>query len=70
VHRHAETPYHPGLTEGKGRMDRKYPYVSNQLPRGMKGCRHTKVGKPIIESKTHERNIMAGGGNGERFIRD
>lgn len=65
-------PYAPTLTEGKARMDAKYPYVSHSLPRGgkMKTCRHNELGKPIIESKQHERNIMAGAGNGERYTRE
>lgn len=36
-----------------------YPYVSNALPRRLAGCRTTAMGKPIIESKRHERNVMA-----------
>lgn len=37
----------------------QYPYVSSALPRNLEGCRTTRGGKPIIESKRHERNIMA-----------
>jgi hypothetical protein len=72
VHRYVPVGHIPVLTEGKARMDAKYPYVSHTLPRGgkMKGCRHTELGKPIIESKQHERNIMAGAGNGERYTRE
>lgn len=68
--RHNPAPYAPSLTDGKARMDAKYPYTSSVLPRFMKGCRHTRDGKPIIESKAHERNVMAGGGNGERWDRE
>lgn len=37
----------------------QYPYVSTALPRKLEGCRTDRSGKPIIESKRHERNIMA-----------
>lgn len=37
----------------------QYPYVSNALPRGLKGCPKDKKGKPIIMSRRHERNIAA-----------
>ncbi len=37
----------------------QYPYVSTSLPRRLSGCKVTGQGKPIIESKRHERNIMA-----------
>lgn len=37
----------------------QYPYVSHALPRRMAGCKTTREGKPIIESKRHERNVMA-----------
>lgn len=37
----------------------QYPYVSNSLPRKLAGCKTTRSGKPIVESKRHEREIMA-----------
>ena len=37
----------------------QYPYVSNSLPRNLVGCKTTKLGKPIVESKRHEREVMA-----------
>lgn len=37
----------------------QYPYVSNSLPRNLAGCKTTKLGKPIVESKRHEREVMA-----------
>jgi len=37
----------------------QYPYVSNSLPRNLTGCKTTKLGKPIVESKRHEREVMA-----------
>jgi hypothetical protein len=37
----------------------QYPYVSNALPRRLPGCRTNRQGKPIIESRRHERNVMA-----------
>lgn len=37
----------------------QYPYVSHALPRRLPGCRTDAKGKPIIESKRHERNVMA-----------
>ncbi len=36
-----------------------YPYVSNSLPRNLDGCEHTDKGKPIIQSREHERSIAA-----------
>lgn len=36
-----------------------YPYVSNALPRRLEGCKTTRSGKPIVESKRHEKEIMA-----------
>ena len=36
----------------------QYPYVSACLPRNLSGCK-TQGGKPIVESKRHEREIMA-----------
>jgi len=37
----------------------KYPYVSQSLPRNLKGCKTTRQGKPIIRSRTHEANVAA-----------
>lgn len=37
----------------------QYPYVSHALPRNLAGCKTAKGGKPIVESKRHEREIMA-----------
>ena len=70
IHRYVETPHIPAAINAKAKFDGMYPYVSHSLPRNMKGCRHTPAGKPIIESKAHERNIMAGGGNGDRYERE
>lgn len=36
-----------------------YPYTSLSMPRWSKGCKHTKDGKPIINSQRHERQVMA-----------
>lgn len=36
----------------------QYPYISNALPRNLEGCK-TIRGKPVIESKRHEREIMS-----------
>lgn len=37
----------------------QYPYVSNALPRNLAGCRVDSKGKPIVESRRHEQEIMA-----------
>lgn len=37
----------------------QYPYVSHALPRNLSGCKTMRGGKPIIESKRHEREVMA-----------
>jgi hypothetical protein len=37
----------------------QYPYVSQCLPRNLAGCKTFRNGKPIVESKRHEREIMA-----------
>jgi hypothetical protein len=37
----------------------RYPYVSQSLPRNLKGCKTTRQGKPIITSRTHEANVAA-----------
>lgn len=72
--RMAEAPPIGGIIERDGRSLRRiaslpqvdpgtnrgqYPYVSHSLPRRLAGCRTTRQGKPIIESKRHERNVMA-----------
>lgn len=36
-----------------------YPYVSSQLPRNLSGCKVDRLGKPIITSRRHEREIEA-----------
>lgn len=36
-----------------------YPYTSLSMPRWSKGCKHTKDGKPIIQSQRHERQVMS-----------
>ena len=38
---------------------RKYPYVSSRLPKNLAGCDCDKYGKPVITSKSHEREVMA-----------
>jgi hypothetical protein len=48
-----------GTNEGTVTNDRKYPYASSRLPRGLEGCKTDRNGKPIITSKKHEREIMA-----------
>lgn len=40
-------------------MDSMYPYVSHALSRNLRGCKTDRVGRPIIESKKHEREVMA-----------
>jgi len=42
-----------------GTVRSQYPYVSNALPRNLAGCKVDRLGKPIVESKRHEREIMA-----------
>ncbi len=37
----------------------QYPYVSTALPRRLDGCKTDRMGKPIIMSKRHEREVMA-----------
>jgi len=37
----------------------KYPYVSKRLPKNLEGCQTNKFGQPVIESKSHEREVMA-----------
>ena len=54
----------------KASFDNMYPRVSFTLPRWMKGCEHTRDGKPIVRDKAHERNIMAGAYNNETYRRD
>lgn len=36
-----------------------YPYVSNQLPKNIEGCKKDKRGRPIIRSRRHENNLRA-----------
>jgi hypothetical protein len=36
-----------------------YPYASNALPRNLPGCRTDSRGRPIIESRRHERNVAS-----------
>lgn len=38
-----------------------YPYVSHTLPRNtdLAGCKHDHRGRPIIESRTHEKEVCA-----------
>lgn len=48
-----------GLCTTKAKNDSKYPYASSRLPRNMPGCRSDALGKPIIESKRHERELAA-----------
>lgn len=47
------------FADAKATADSKYPYVSNRLPRDLPGCNHDSLGKPIIESRAHERDVMA-----------
>lgn len=35
------------------------PYISSRLPRGIEGVNHTPQGKPIIESRSQEREVAA-----------
>lgn len=37
----------------------KYPYVSNRLSSNVGGCQLTDKGRPVIESQSHEREVMA-----------
>lgn len=37
----------------------QYPYVSHALPRKLTGCKTDRRGRPIVESRRHEREIMA-----------
>lgn len=36
-----------------------YPRASEQLPRGLSGCKHDAKGRPIITSRKHERELTA-----------
>jgi len=58
------------IADAKIRANAQYPYVSRRLPLRMKNCKHDAYGHPIIESQKHEREICAGAGNGDRFVRD
>lgn len=42
-----------------GRVRWNYPYVSQALPRHLAGCKTTRQGKPIIESRAHEANVAS-----------
>lgn len=48
-----------GATAALANEIRGYPYVSSRLPRDLEGCRHDPIGKPIIESKSHEKEVMS-----------
>lgn len=54
-------PQWANATIGTGKivMDKKYPYCSSRLPRNLDGCKTNRVGKPIVQSKRHEREIAA-----------
>lgn len=41
------------------RGDNWKPYASHRLPRNLKGCKCDATGKPIVESRTQEREIAA-----------
>lgn len=45
----------PGAVRG----DNWKPYVSDRLPRGLAGTKHTPSGKPIIETRQQEREVCA-----------
>ena len=36
-----------------------YPYVSSSLPRNLKGCDTNRLGKPIVTSRRHEREVIS-----------
>lgn len=58
------------IADARLRASNQYPYTSRRLPLNMKGCRHDGYGHPIIESQRHEREIMAGAGNGKKWNRE
>jgi hypothetical protein len=37
----------------------QYPYVSQCLPRNLKGCKTDRTGHPVVQSRRHEKNIMS-----------
>ena len=41
------------------RCDNWKPYASDRLPKGLPGCRHDKSGRPIIETRGQEREVMS-----------
>jgi len=41
------------------RMNAGYPYVSNAQARFLPGCKTDSIGRPIIESIRHEREVCA-----------
>lgn len=45
--------------KAKEKFDKMYPYVSSRLPRNIPGVPCTRSGKPIILSKSHEREVAA-----------
>lgn len=48
-----------GFQVDVGVIRNMYPYLSQSLPRNLKGCDTNHQGKPIIMSKRHEANVMA-----------
>lgn len=71
------------LTNAKSKADGNYPYPSLRLRKNMPGCRvadgKSRVGNcqfipgkgtTIIDSPQHEREVMSGGANGERYARE
>lgn len=48
-----------GVNAEKLTADSQYPYVSKRLPRCLEGCMTNDKGQPVIESRRHEREIMA-----------
>lgn len=47
------------LDTGKMGRDKQYPYVSRGLMRRISGAKHDAKGRPIVESKQHERELAA-----------
>lgn len=43
-----------------------FPRVSRSLPKWLPGCKHDKMGRPIIRSQAHEREIKSMTG----FVKD
>ena len=46
-------------TAGIARKTHQYPFVSDSLDRGLKGCKHTLKGKPIVRSQKHEQELCS-----------